>query len=128
MKNYAVIILFIPLALQASIQCNNIQLSEQVFLCSQKAFEDSDEKLNETYKTLLSTIRKTYSPQPSLGSEFIEKVKTSQRAWVNFRDTNCIVYSFQSDEKSQSYETSMYSCKNDMTLKRIEELKSVLVQ
>lgn len=62
-----------------------------------------------------------------MGSEFVQKIKLSQRAWINFRDANCTVFSFQIDKESQSFETSMYSCKYDMTLKRIEELKSVLI-
>ncbi|UYW73764.1 DUF1311 domain-containing protein [Pseudocitrobacter faecalis] len=93
-----------------------------------KTFEQSDAKLNETYKTLLSAINKEYIPAPNVGSEFVQKIKISQRAWINFRDTNCTVFSFQIDNESQAYETSMYSCKNDMTLKRIEELKRVLAQ
>ncbi|EJD8036544.1 TPA: lysozyme inhibitor LprI family protein [Escherichia coli] len=128
MKILLSFLFFAPFALQASDPCYNIQLSEQVFLCSKKTFEQSDAKLNETYKTLLSAINKEYIPAPNVGSEFVQKIKISQRAWINFRDTNCTVFSFQIDNESQAYETSMYSCKNDMTLKRIEELKRVLAQ
>ncbi|MBB2403510.1 MULTISPECIES: lysozyme inhibitor LprI family protein [unclassified Escherichia] len=119
---------FIPFVLHASAPCSDIQLSSQVFLCSKVTFEHSDSELNNTYKNLLSMIRKEYSAQPDLGVEYIEKIKSSQRAWLKFRDKNCVVYSFQNDEKSQAYETAMYSCKNDMTRKRIEGLKSILTQ
>ncbi|EKP0226239.1 DUF1311 domain-containing protein [Salmonella enterica] len=120
------LISFIPFALLADDPCLNIQYSEAVFLCSKKTFEDSDAKLNETYRTLLSTIRKKYNSQPNSGAKFIEKIKLSQRAWINFRDTNCTVFSFMIDEESQAYDTSMYSCKNDMTLKRTKELETIL--
>lgn len=73
-------------------------------------------------------IRKEYSAQPDLGVEYIEKIKSSQRAWLKFRDKNCVAYSFQNDEKSQAYDTAMYSCKNDMTRERIEGLKDILAQ
>ncbi|ASO45099.1 TPA: DUF1311 domain-containing protein [Salmonella enterica] len=45
---------------------------------------------------------------------------------MNFRDANCIVYTFPIDEASQAYDTTMYSCKNDITLKRTEELESIM--
>lgn len=119
---------FIPFVLHASDPCSDIKLSAQVFLCSKVTFEHSDSELNNTYKNLLSTVRKEYSTQPDLAVEYIEKIKSSQRAWLNFRDTNCAVYSFQIDEKSQAYDTAMYSCKNDMTRERIEGLKDILAQ
>lgn len=126
MRVSLLLISFIPFALLADDPCLNIQYSEAVFLCSKKIFEDSDAKLNETYRTLLSTIRKKYNSQPNSGAKFIEKIKLSQRAWINFRDTNCTVFSFMIDEESQAYDTSMYSCKNDMTLKRTKELETIL--
>ncbi|EEJ8591763.1 lysozyme inhibitor LprI family protein [Salmonella enterica subsp. enterica serovar 3,10:z10:-] len=126
MRVSLLLIYFIPFALLADDPCLSIQYSETVFLCSKKTFEDSDAKLNETYRTLLSTIRKKYNSQPNSGAEFVEKIKLSQRAWINFRDTNCTVFSFIIDEESQAYDTSMYSCKNDMTLKRTKELETIL--
>lgn len=119
-------LVFIPFALLADDPCINIKSSDAIFLCSKNTFENSDAKLNEAYRTLLSTINKEYRAQPDLGTEFVKKIKLSQRAWINFRDVNCIVYSFMIDEKSQAYEASMYSCKNDMTLKRTKELESML--
>ncbi|EBH9038137.1 Uncharacterized protein conserved in bacteria [Salmonella enterica subsp. indica] len=127
MKKALSFLFFTPFILQASDPCYNIQLSDQIFLCSKRTFEHNDDKLNEIYKSILSTIRKEYAPDPDMGSEFVQKIKLSQRAWINFRDANCTVFSFQIDKESQAFETSMYSCKNDMTLKRIEELKSVLI-
>ncbi|MEC9606605.1 hypothetical protein [Escherichia marmotae] len=66
---------FIPFVLHASAPCSDIQLSSQVFLCSKVTFEHSDSELNNTYKNLLSMIRKEYSAQPDLGVEYIEKNK-----------------------------------------------------
>ncbi|EAU0218293.1 DUF1311 domain-containing protein [Salmonella enterica subsp. enterica] len=77
-------------------------------------------KLNEIYRRFLSTIRKKYMSQPHSGAEFVEKIKLSQRAWIKFRDANCIGYTFPNDEASQTYDTAMYSCKNNITLKRTE--------
>lgn len=72
MRVSLLLIYFIPFALLADDPCLSIQYSEAVFLCS-KTFEDSDAKLNETYRTLLSTIRKKYNSQPNSGAEFVEK-------------------------------------------------------
>jgi len=128
MNKFLCCLFFISFAIQANDECSNIQLSDQVFSCSKKAYENSDAQLNNTYKKIITIITEEYKNQPNLKSEFIEKIKISQRAWISFRDANCAVYSFQIDSKSQAYETSIYSCKDDMTRKRTVELNSILAQ
>ncbi|HDI4958930.1 TPA: DUF1311 domain-containing protein [Salmonella enterica] len=128
MKLILSLFLFFPFLLQASEECNNIQSSVQVYTCSKKSLEDSDAELNNIYKKVLLNIRKEYSLHSELKTKYINKIKSSQRAWVDFRDKNCEVFSFQIDTETQAYETSMNSCKNDMTRKRIVELNVILEQ
>jgi len=108
--------------------CENIQLSDQVFLCSKQSLEQSDAILNKEYKNLLSKIRITYKSHASLKDEYVNKIKSSQRAWVIFRDKNCYVFSYQIDPGAQAYETSVNACKDKMTKERTKDLISILNQ
>ncbi|EDW0817991.1 DUF1311 domain-containing protein [Salmonella enterica subsp. enterica] len=99
---------------------------KQYFFAQKRHSKIAMQNLMKPTEHFLSTIRKKYNSQPNSGAEFVEKIKLSQRAWINFRDTNCTVFSFIIDEESQAYDTSMYSCKNDMTLKRTKELETIL--
>ncbi|HEE9789253.1 TPA: DUF1311 domain-containing protein [Enterobacter soli] len=128
MKMILSLFILLPFLIQASEECNNIQSSQQVYLCSKKSLEDSDAELNYIYKEILLNVGKEYISHSELKTEYINKIKLSQRAWIDFRDKNCEVFSFQIDPKTQAYETSMNSCRNDITRKRIAELNAMLEQ
>lgn len=128
MKTTLPLLLLFPFSLQASEGCDNIKSSDQVYLCSKKSLEESDAKLNDIYKKILLNVDKKYVSHSELKKDYINKIKSSQRAWTDFRDKNCEVFSFQIDTRTQSYETSINSCKNDMTRKRVVELNAILEQ
>ncbi|KAA1045559.1 lysozyme inhibitor LprI family protein [Pseudocitrobacter sp. 73] len=119
-------LLFIPFALWANDSCTNIQVSDQVFDCAKETFTNHDAEMNNTYKALLAGIKKRYASEPVVGAEVIEKIKISQRAWIHFRDTNCPVFTLDIVTGSQAYETSIYDCESEMTIKRTDELKAIL--
>ncbi|MDF1897173.1 lysozyme inhibitor LprI family protein [Rahnella contaminans] len=122
MKKILFIVLFITFSSEATVSCDDIEVSDQIFLCSKKSFEQSDDILNDTYKKLLSKINTEYSSNEKLKSEYVNKVKLSQRAWISFRDKNCEAFSFQIEPGTQAHETSLNLCKNKMTQKRIKDL------
>ncbi len=119
-------LLFIPFALWANDSCTNIQVSDQVFDCAKETFTNHDAEMNNTYKALLAGIKKRYVSEPVVGAEVIEKIKISQRAWIHFRDANCPVFTLDIVTGSQAYETSIYDCESEMTIKRTDELKAIL--
>lgn len=119
-------LLFIPFALWANDSCTNIQVSDQVFDCAKETFTIHDAEMNNTYKALLAGIKKRYASEPVVGAEVIEKIKISQRAWIHFRDANCPVFTLDIVTGSQAYETSIYDCESEMTIKRTDELKAIL--
>lgn len=126
MKIKLYMLLFIPLALWANDSCKNIQVSDQLYYCAKETFTNHDAEMNKTYKTLLADIKNRYASEPETGAEIIEKIKISQRAWVRFRDANCPVYILDVETGSQVYETSVYDCESEMTIKRTDELKAIL--
>lgn len=125
MEKILFIVLFITFSSEATDSCDGIEVSDQVFLCSKKSFEQSDNNLNDTYKKLLSKINTAYSSHEKLKSEYVNKVKLSQRAWISFREKNCEAFSFQIEPGTQAHETSLNLCKSKMTQERIKDLNSI---
>jgi len=120
--------LFFPLFAYADYQCDNITTSNQVYLCSKQSLEKSDAALNKTYKDLLSQVVKDYQSDEKLKNEYTNKIKLSQRAWVDFRDKNCQVFSFQIEENTEAYEATTNMCKDKMTQERTRDLLSIMKQ
>ena len=118
----------LPFLACADLGCDNMQVSDRVYQCTKKSLEANDAKLNQEYKKLLGSINVRYSSHVELIDEYIKKIKISQRAWVDFRDKNCDVLSYQIDAGTQSYETSMNTCKDKMTQERIKELEVIYNQ
>ncbi|TDN47041.1 uncharacterized protein YecT (DUF1311 family) [Buttiauxella sp. JUb87] len=125
MKKILMIILVFPLWAKADSVCDNITVSDQVYTCSKISLEESDASLNNEYKKLLSKVSAEYNSHEELKNEYIKKIKLSQRAWLNFRDKNCEVFSYQIEAGTQAYETSMNSCKDKMTQERTKDLVSI---
>lgn len=122
------LLLCFPILSYADLECDNIQVIDQVYQCSRKSLEINDAKLNQEYKKLLEGINARYSSHIELRGEYIIKVKLSQRAWVDFRDKNCEVLSYQIDVGTQAYETSNNSCKDKMTQERVKEIETIANQ
>lgn len=126
MKTKILTLLFIPITLWANDSCTNIQVSDQVFDCAKETFTNHDAEMNKTYKALLAGIKKRYASEQEVGAEVIEKIKISQRAWVHFRDANCPIFTLDIETGSQVYETTLYDCQSEMTIKRTDELKKIM--
>lgn len=128
MKKILSSLFLFPFLSYANIECDHIKSSDQVYLCSKQSWETSNSNLNIKYRELLSTINSQYASHEVLKKEYINKIKSSQRAWVDFRDKNCEVFAYQINVGTQAYETTMNSCKDKMTQERIKDLISILNQ
>ena len=102
--------------------CQDITASDQVFLCSKNKKDMADKYLNEQYSSLLSKVNSAYVNDDLLKRDFLNKIKKAQRNWLKFRDSNCELYSFQIDSKSQAYQTSLNECIAKMSESRGREL------
>lgn len=122
MKYIALFYLFFSVMSYGADSCQDITVSDQVFLCAKNKKDAVDEYLNEQYQSLLSKVNSEYANDDLLKREFLSKIKTAQRNWLKFRDTNCELYSFQIDTKSQAYQTSLNECIAKMSESRGREL------
>ena len=117
----AIILLYSSFSHSADV-CRNITTSDQVALCSKNKKNSSDKYLNEQYSTLLSKVNSAYVNDEDLNQEFVRKIKASHRDWIKFRDSNCKLYSFQMDDKSSAYQTTVNECVAKMSETRGKEL------
>lgn len=122
MKYITLFYLFFSVMSYGADICQDITVSDQVFLCAKNKKDVADKYLNEQYQSLLSKIDSEYVNDDLLKREFLSKIKTAQRNWLKFRDTNCELYSFQIDTKSQAYQTSLNECIAKMSESRGREL------
>lgn len=122
MKRVLAIILLYSSFSHSEDVCRNITTSDQVSLCSESKRNLADKYLNAQYLTLLSKVGSAYVNDEALKQEFVNKIKTSQRDWIKFRDSNCKLYSFQMDDKSSAYQTTVNECVAKMSETRGKEL------
>ena len=107
--------LFAASACAGDIDCDRNDLPQQMMnRCASMDFEASDKKLNEAYARLTSTL--------DAGSK--EKLKTAQRNWIQFRDTEC-TFETVNNEGGTLHPLVYAGCLKRMTDARTKELKAL---
>jgi len=92
--------------------------SEQVaFQCAEKAYKKADDALNKSYKKLIKQLD---------DSQHLP-LKTAQRAWIAFRDSNAIFLA-TNYQGIQHRETALLHVKTEMTNNRVSELNGLLIE
>jgi uncharacterized protein YecT (DUF1311 family) len=104
--------------------CKNPQTQLEMNICSQRDYEAADKALNAQYQTTRKAMKKwdADSSADLKGAE--DALVKAQRAWVAYRDAQCISSGFQAH--GGSMEPMLISgCQADLTRKRITELKEL---
>lgn len=102
--------------------CTDIISSDQVYLCAENKKSAADKYLNKLYSEFLAKINAEYANDDVLKKELIDNIKTSQRDWIKFRDSNCMLYSFQIEINSPAHQTAINECVVRMSESRGKEL------
>ena len=71
------------------IDCDKASATVELNYCSDLAFQKADEKLNEAYQGVLKKIRASSLEPPYDAKSWEEALRTSQRAWIAYRDAEC---------------------------------------
>jgi uncharacterized protein YecT (DUF1311 family) len=71
------------------IDCSRASSTVEMNYCSEQAYLKADEALNEAYKAVMKHIRENGGAAPYDSKSWEEALKTSQRAWIAFRDAEC---------------------------------------
>ncbi|MDP3269039.1 MAG: lysozyme inhibitor LprI family protein [Legionella sp.] len=110
--------LFLMLSLSVKSQpdfrdCSKEETTFSMRECISKEYKIADTELNKKYATLVTLL-------PPIGQETL---KESQRAWIQFRDTDCAWQAFQNYQGSLFYVITD-SCFLEMTKKRVTDLQN----
>ena len=90
--------------------CKEIVSSQQVFECSIYEKAKADKDLNNQYRSLLERVASQYKSNQTLGKEYIQRIKHSQRLWIKLRDANCALEIYQIEVGTQAYEATLNHC------------------
>ena len=86
-------------------------------LCVWRDLLVADRELNQTYKSALKLMET---------SKAVKRLRDSQRAWLAFRDLNCLVMVGSRDSAGDMYPTLWNLCAATMTKDRAKQLKEIL--
>lgn len=106
-------------------ECVNASISQQIFECSKKTQALADRALNEQYQKLLQRINNQYIADRKIGDDYIQKIKKSQRAWINLRDANCAIEIHEIEIGTQASETTKNNCLARESIQRIDFIKKI---
>lgn len=103
--------------------CDEATSQAQISSCAQQAYETADAELNAVYQQVMQTYR--------TDKAFADKLKSAQRAWLQFRDAH-LESKFPAADKQQAYGSMYPSCYNfeltRLTEQRTEQLRSWLAE
>ncbi len=99
--------------LQESLKdCDKNQLAMNV--CANYRFEQADKALNQQYKQNLSALKEAAAQT---------RLREAQRAWVIFRDKDCLADTGPREESGSIWPLLHFSCMEKHTTRRTDDLK-----
>lgn len=109
-------ILFATAAAADDIDCKNAMSQSAMNICADRDFRAADAKLNAAYAKLMAALD---------DGGFKTKLKTAQRAWIRFRDSECTFDT--ADNEGGSIHPMVYSgCLTRLTKERTKALEQHL--
>jgi uncharacterized protein YecT (DUF1311 family) len=87
---------------QQNDRCLDMRSQNEMNICEAEQYQTADTDLNQTYRTLLSKYKSD--------TQFVEKLRLAQEAWLNFRDAYLDSIYYQKD-KLQAYGSVYPTCK-----------------
>ena len=112
------LILALPLVLfaasAADIDCNKAMDQNTMNMCADKDYQAADRKLNDIYRKVTTALD---------DAKLQAKLKTAQRAWIQYRDTEC-TFEVAENEGGSIYPLVYSGCLTRLTNARTKELQT----
>jgi uncharacterized protein YecT (DUF1311 family) len=119
------VLLALPAAAEDEIKCNPEGATFEMAACARDDFEKADKKLNTVYQKLLKSLAQADKEYGSLGEESrVKRLKDAQRAWVAWRDPECLLRSVENFGGSIE-NINIPACMASLTEERAKQLQSV---
>jgi uncharacterized protein YecT (DUF1311 family) len=103
-------------ALAGDIDCKHAMSQSEMNICADQDYRAADAKLNAAYARLIAA-------QDDAG--FKAKLKTTQRAWISFRDSEC-TYETADNEGGSIHPLVYAGCLTRLTKERTKTLEAQL--
>ena len=78
-----------PALAQPEVDCKKAITTVDLNACAEKELEAADARLNAVYKKVLAKIAAENGAPPYDGKSWEKALRSSQRAWIAFRDADC---------------------------------------
>lgn len=112
-------------SLGQELDCANAMAQQELNACAYQAWEAADAELNTAYKRAIAEMKDMDANMPDDLQGAEEALRAAQRAWVAYRDANCVVAGFPM--RGGSAEPLLINgCMESMTLQRTMELQEML--
>lgn len=98
-----------------ALDCNNAMTQNDMNICAAQSYEKADKALNIAYKKLMAQLKDDENAQSLL--------RSAQRAWLAYRDSECI-FEGHGVEGGSMQPLIIFGCKASLTKKRTEELNN----
>jgi len=105
--------------------CERIDVSQQAAQCAAYEKDQSDKRLNVSYKTARDRIRHQYKKMPALADQYISLLRRAQREWLKLRDADCKLEAFEIEETADAYQVTIDNCTSRMSDDRASYLKRI---
>jgi uncharacterized protein YecT (DUF1311 family) len=113
----SVLMAIAPIAVALAQDCANASSQTAMNICADQAYRKTDAELNAVYKQINDRLKDD--------KETAKLLVSAQKAWLAFRDAEC-TFSSSGSAQGSVYPMLVAQCRDGMTSKRIDELKTYL--
>ena len=105
--------------------CDKAVSTPEINLCSERAWQAADAKLNAAFAKTIGAIRKSDQAKPYDPKRWEQALRASQRAWVAFRDADCKELVPMSWTGGTGTTVAVLDCMIDLTRVRTKTLMEI---
>lgn len=121
-------LLVLAAAPEPKLDCADPQDQSSMNMCAQRDYEAADTEMNALYHLAIATMRaadkdvdRSYDHQPA----YYDTLVAAQRAWVTYRDQQCLLESFDARGGNSFQLLLLTGCKARLTRERTKQLKEM---
>lgn len=108
-------------ALAQDIDCETAMAQQELNACAEQDWEAADADLNDAYKRAMAEMKDMDANMPEDLQGAADALRDAQRAWITYRDANCLHAGFPMRGGSAE-PLLVYGCMAQMTEDRTAEL------
>ncbi len=107
------------------VDCKNPRSTPEFNMCAEGVFQKADDKLNAAFQKAVAFIKTVDSAKPYDAASWEQALRSSQRAWVAFRDADCKGLTPMSLSGGTGTTVAVLDCMTTKTNFRTKELVAI---